>query len=65
MIAIDLRRPLTSTPILEKIHAEVRSEVKFMNTDHVLSDDIAKIQKKIKNGHLWNIVKDHIDNHED
>ena len=63
--AIDLRRPLTSTPILEKLHAEVRHHVKFMNQDHILADDIKKIRMLIENSHLWDIVKDHIEQHTD
>lgn len=63
--AVDLRRPLTSTPILEKVHACVRSSAQFMTTDRVLSTDIEAVALKISDGTIWNIVKDHIEAHID
>lgn len=50
--AIDIVRPLKTTPILEKVHAQVRSQVPFAEKDRVFAQDIACIQKMISEGSL-------------
>ena len=50
--AIDFRRPLKSTPILEACHEVIRSRVPFIKEDRVFSDDINKLHELIKSGLL-------------
>jgi histidine ammonia-lyase len=38
--ALDMRRPTTSSPAIERIHAHVRSIIPFMATDRILHDDL-------------------------
>jgi histidine ammonia-lyase len=40
--ALDFRRPLKSSPVLEKLHAAFRKEVSFNEEDRVLHDDMIK-----------------------
>ena len=43
--AIELRRPLKSSEILERIIAAFRKEVSFMHTDRLLHDDLIKAEQ--------------------
>lgn len=63
--AIDLRRPLTTTPILEKLHALVRSKISFMAKDRFLSKDMKIAAKMVRDGSIWNCVKEHVMAYED
>ena len=47
--AIEFRRPLRSSPILEFAHQFVRQHVGFANEDRIFADDIAKIKTIISN----------------
>ncbi len=49
---IDLRRPLTSTPVLEAVHAAVRAQVPPMMVDRPLAPDIARVRALIDDGTL-------------
>ena len=48
--AIEFRRPLKSSAVLEFAHDYVREYVSFANEDRIFSDDINKISSIIKNG---------------
>ena len=78
--AVDLRRPLKSTPILEEIHAHVRKTSAFVKvtcfnlrhniyqsfqSDRVLADEMKNVAEQIKRGEIWAIVSNHIDQYED
>lgn len=54
---IDFRRPLKSSPILEKIHALVRSEIPFYAKDRFFAPDIAAAKNLIQKGMLANFLK--------
>lgn len=43
--ALELRRPKTSSPQLEKVYAALRKEVRFMESDRLLHDDMIKAEQ--------------------
>lgn len=45
--ALDLRRPLQSSPILEGVVSRLRSRVSFMDRDRVLHDDLILAEKML------------------
>lgn len=47
---IDFRRPLTSSPLLEQVHALVRSHVSYYDKDRFFAPDIAAIKHLVKSG---------------
>jgi histidine ammonia-lyase len=47
--AIEFRRPLRSSPVLEHAHEFVRQQVSFAKEDRIFADDIAKIKTIISN----------------
>ena len=49
---LDLRRPLTTTPPLEAVHAAIRARVPAMMTDRPLAPDIAAVRALIDDGTL-------------
>jgi len=49
---IDLRRPLTTTPPLEAVHAAIRAKVPAMMVDRPLAPDIAAVRTLIDDGSL-------------
>jgi histidine ammonia-lyase len=50
--AMDFRRPLRSTPVIEACHALVRQHVDFIQNDRVFADDINSLHKLITDGSL-------------
>lgn len=48
--AMDFRRPLRSSDVLEACHALVRRKVPFAERDRIFSDDINKLQQLISSG---------------
>ena len=54
--AMDFRRPLKSTPILEACHNYVREHVPFIDDDRIFADDIKQLHKIIYDGSLLKIV---------
>lgn len=54
MQALDLRRPLHTSPVLEKWHDEYRAVVPFVVNDTVMSPLIEKSVEFIRNGHAGN-----------
>jgi histidine ammonia-lyase len=54
--AIEFRRPLKSSSILEHAHDFVRQQVKFANEDRIFADDIRKIKSMIESFSLIRVV---------
>jgi histidine ammonia-lyase len=50
--AMDFRRPLKSTPVIEACHELVRQHVTFIQDDRVFADDINSLHKLITEGSL-------------
>jgi histidine ammonia-lyase len=50
--AMDFRRPLKSTPVIEACHELVRQHVAFIQDDRVFADDINSLHKLITDGSL-------------
>ena len=48
--AIDFRRPLRSSEVLEACHTLVRRHVPFTERDHIFADDINTLQQLISSG---------------
>jgi len=48
--AMDFRRPLKSTPVVEALHDHVRQYVPFINDDRVFADDINQLHQIITDG---------------
>ena len=46
--AVDLRKPLKTSPLLEKIKAQIRDLVPYYSEDRVLSSDIQAVAKWLK-----------------
>jgi histidine ammonia-lyase len=49
---IDLRRPLKSSPRLERFHAAIRQRVPFYQSDRPFSPDIEQVRAMIRDGDL-------------
>ena len=49
---IDLRRPLRTTALLEKIHAVIRARVPAMMVDRPIAPDILAVRAMIDDGSL-------------
>lgn len=54
--AIDFRRPLRSSPVLETVHQQVRSIVSFANEDRIFSLDIKRLHNLISTRGLTDLV---------
>jgi len=50
--AVDFRRPLKSTPIIEACHALVREKVPFIDHDRIFANDIKELYQLITSGEL-------------
>ena len=50
--ALDFRRPLKSTPVIEACHQQVREQVPFIDHDRVFADDIDAIHQLLTRGKL-------------
>ncbi len=48
--ALDIRRPLSSSPALEAVHAAIRRKVPDLSEDRVLSTDIETIRRMLREG---------------
>ena len=55
--AIDFRRPLKSTPVLEACHNLVRTKVSFIKEDRVFADDINQLHELITSGSLLSTLE--------
>jgi len=56
--AVDFRRPLKSTPVIEAIHAKIREHVPHIQDDRVFADDINNLHQLITNGSLLAIANE-------
>jgi len=56
--AMDFRRPLKSTPVIEACHRLVRSKVPFIDDDRIFADDINQLHQLITSGDLLTTVND-------
>jgi histidine ammonia-lyase len=56
--AMDFRRPLRSTPVIEACHEYVRQYVPFITDDRIFADDINSLHQIITNGNLLAIAGD-------
>ena len=54
--AIDFRRPLKSTPIIEACHVLVRQSVPHIDDDRIFADDMNAIHRLITGGELLNTI---------
>jgi len=54
--ALDFRRPLRSTPILEACHDYVRTKVPFATQDRIFANDISQLHQMITDGSLLSIA---------
>ena len=54
--AMDFRRPLKSTPVIEACHQLVRSKVPFIDDDRIFADDINNLHQLITGGDLLTTV---------
>ena len=54
--ALDFRRPLQTTPVLEEIHQAVREKVSHVTEDRIFSGDIETIRELLSQGFMlpWN-----------
>ena len=58
--AIDLLRPLKTTPPLEAVWSLVRSKVAPWKEDRFMSPDIEKVAQMVREGSVWEVVREHI-----
>jgi len=56
--AIDYKKPLKSTPVLEKVHDFIRSKIDHAEEDRIFSDDIEKAIEIIRNKEIQTIAHD-------
>jgi histidine ammonia-lyase len=62
--AVDFRRPLQSTPVLEAVHHFVRETVSFADKDRIFAYDIKQLHSIITNQSLVNVANQAaLDNH--
>jgi histidine ammonia-lyase len=61
--AVDFRRPLKSTPVIEAIHDKVRQHVPHIQDDRVFADDINSLHQIITDGSLLAIADETALNH--
>jgi len=54
--AMDFRRPLKSTPVIEACHALVRQHVAVIHDDRIFADDINQLHQLIINGELLTTI---------
>ena len=54
--ALDFRRPLKTTPVLEEIHSTVRKKVSHVTDDRIFAEDIEIVRKMLSGGFIlaWN-----------
>jgi histidine ammonia-lyase len=56
--AMDFRRPLKSTPVIEACHALVRENVSFIDHDRIFADDINRLHQLITGGTFLAVAED-------
>jgi len=50
--ALDLHRPLKSSPKLEAVHKRIRAKIPFLDIDRSLADDVEKMNRLVASGKL-------------
>jgi histidine ammonia-lyase len=53
---IDLRRPLKTSPLLQKIHGAVRGRAAFWDQDREMAPDIAAVAELVSSGEIRRLV---------
>ena len=56
--AMDFRRPLRSTPVMEACHDYVRQHVPFIKDDRIFADDIKALHNIVKDGSLLALAEE-------
>jgi histidine ammonia-lyase len=56
--ALDFRRPLLSTPVIEACHQLVRKYVPFINEDRIFADDINALHQLITSGEFQAVANE-------
>ena len=56
--AMDFRRPLKSTPVIEACHSFVREHVPFIQEDRIFATDINQLYQLIINGSLLSLANE-------
>jgi len=56
--AMDFRRPLKSTPVIEACHTLVREKSPFIDDDRIFADDINALHQLITSGELLKTIND-------
>jgi histidine ammonia-lyase len=56
--AMEFRRPLQSTPVIESLHQLVRQHVPFIKEDRIFADDINALHQLIINGEFQSIANE-------
>jgi len=57
--AMDFHRPLKSSPVLEAVHAHVRSRIKHATADRIYGKDLLVAEEIIRSGELLETVREH------
>jgi histidine ammonia-lyase len=55
--AIDLKRPLKSSPLLEKVHQHIRTKIPHLALDRFMKPDIEQARLMIAEGIVYEVVK--------
>lgn len=55
--ALDFRKPLKSSVVIEELHGEIRKHVDFASEDRIFGDDIEKMVDLVKSGRLVELTK--------
>nr|WP_067062328.1 histidine ammonia-lyase [Mucilaginibacter sp. L294] len=61
--AMEFRRPLQSTPVIESLHQLVRQYVPFIKEDRIFADDINALHQIIINGEFQSIANETAQKH--
>lgn len=61
--AMEFRRPLQSTPVIESLHQLVRQHVPFIKEDRIFADDINALHQLIISGQFQSIANDTAQKH--
>ncbi len=59
--ALDFRKPLKSSSVIEELHSEIRKHVDFAKEDRIFGDDMEKMLELVKSGVLADLTKKHLD----
>jgi histidine ammonia-lyase len=58
--ALEFLRPLQTSPLLEKIHAKIRTVVKAWDADRVMAPDVEKVAELIREGAITKVVRENL-----